>query len=508
MATGSRVDASRLEAGGRAARSLKILLVTPPYHAGVVEAAGVWMNVGYAYLAGAVRARGHEVEIYDAMSLWHDEATVRKEIARKKPDVVGLTAVTASSVSALRICQFAKEDLPGVVTVLGNVHPTFLWREILNGHGNAVDYIVRGEGEETFTELCDAIAAKANPSKVAGIAFRMDGQPFATPRRPTIADLDTLQPAWDCIDWPTYTYRPHAGSRLAVVSSSRGCQMQCSFCSQQLFWKRTWRGLSPERFVGQLEHLAHTYGVNVAMLSDETPTVDRARWEKILDLLIERDLGMELLMETRVDHILRDEDILGRYRKAGISHIYVGVEATSQATLDTFKKDISVEQSRRAIQQINAHDMVSETSFVLGMPDETPERIAATIELAKHYAPDLAFFLAIAPWPYAELYAELKPYLATDDYSRFNLVEAVVKPTAMTIEQLNGELAKAAHIFYSDKLKNLRSLPAGKQDFMLKVMKILANHSYLADKMKGIEREMPEEVRRALHAANVSIPSD
>ena len=82
------------------------------------------------------------------------------------------------------------------------------------------------------------------------------------------------------------------------------------------------RGRSPENFVGELEFLRDTYGVNVVMISDETPTLERHRWERILDLLIERNVGTKILMETRVDDILRDEDIMWKYQKADIDHIY------------------------------------------------------------------------------------------------------------------------------------------------------------------------------------------
>ena len=98
-----------------------------------------------------------------------------------------------------------------------------------------------------------------------------------------------------------------------------------------------------------------------------------------------------------------------------------------------FKKDIKVEDSRRAIELINNNDMVSECSFVLGMPDDTPEKIRRVVDLAVHYAPDRAFFLAIAPSPYSDIYDDLKDFVATDNYRRYNLVTPVLKPTAMTI---------------------------------------------------------------------------
>ena len=116
-----------------------------------------------------------------------------------------------------------------------------------------------------------------------------------------------------------------------------------------------------------------------------------------------------------------------------------------------------MEESKLAIDLINEHDIISETSFVLGMPDETKESISKTVELAKHYNPDMAFFLAIAPWPYADIYKDLEPYVITKDYSKYNLIEPVVKPTNMAIDELRDELNKATRLFYMDKFSKLKA---------------------------------------------------
>jgi anaerobic magnesium-protoporphyrin IX monomethyl ester cyclase len=225
--------------------------------------------------------------------------------------------------------------------------------------------------------------------------------------------------------------------------------------------------------------------------------------------MIERQVPVKLLMETRVDDILRDADIMEKYRLGGVEHIYVGVEAGNQATLDIFKKDTKVEQSKQAIDLINNADMVSETSFVLGMPDDTPETIAETVELAKHYNPDMGFFLAIAPWPYSDLYPELEPYVATRDYRKYNLVEPVVKPKNMTLKELEMELGKASQKFFMHKFQQLQRLSPWKQEFMLSVLDLLINHSYLAGQMKSAMkegREMPAEVKALLKSVKGAGP--
>jgi anaerobic magnesium-protoporphyrin IX monomethyl ester cyclase len=480
----------------------RLLLVTPPYHSGVVEAAGVWLPLNLAYVAGHARAAGAEVLICDAMSLFYTHADIARTLSDFRPDIVAVTAFTATEPDAREVCRTAKRFNPGILTVLGNVHPTFCWAEILAADAN-VDVVVRGEGELTIEELIRAVAAGATDTalaKIAGIAWRRDGQPSATPARPFATDLDALQPAFDLLDWPLYRYYPRPAGRLAIVSSSRGCRAQCSFCSQQKFWQRSWRGRRPDAFVAELELLRDRYGVRVAMLADETPTVEPARWERILDLLIERQTGIELLMETRVDDIVRDEALLPKYRAAGVSHIYVGVEATRQATLDLFRKDTLVARSKQAIELINRHGIVSETSFVLGTLDETPASIQETVELAKWYGPDMAFFLALTPWPYADIYPLLKDHIATTDYRNYNLVEPVVKPEHMTIPELRDALHRATGQFFRDRLRRLAELPADKQQFLVTVMKILLERSYLGAEMRAMATQsaMPEEIRHLL----------
>ena len=480
-------------------RRPRVLLVTSPYHSGVVEAAGVWLPLSFVYVAGAARAAGAEVRIYDAMSLFASHDDIAKEIASFRPDIVGTTAITATEPDARVICETAKRWNPEVKTVVGNVHATFCWEQILHDDPN-VDFVVRGEGERTMADLVRAVKAGEGWDRIEGLAWRKDGRPFSGAPRALVPDLDVLEPAWDLVDWELYYYRPRPHGRLAIANSARGCSARCAFCSQQKFWARTWRGRDPLRFVEELELLRDRYGVRVTMLSDETPTSSRDRWERILDLLIERGTGMEILMETRVDDVLRDEDLLPRYAKAGVSHIYVGVESTSQSTLDLYQKDIKVSESKKAIDLINAHGIVSETSFVLGTPEETASSVRKTVELAKWYAPDMAFFLALTPWPYADITPQLDSRVATRDYRRYNLVEPVMKPDNMTMEELHSELHRATGHFFHDKFQNLDKLTPEKRDFMVKVLKLLIENSYLGHEMHRMASgtAMPESVRKMI----------
>ena len=471
----------------------KVLLITPPYHCGVLESAGSWMPLGLVYVAGSLQQAGYEVEIYDAMTKFDTFDDIRARIEASAPDMVASAGYTSSNYDAIQVLRIAKEINPDIITNLGGIHATFCWNEILLEDADAVDYVIVGEGEETTVELLDHIFSGRDPAGVLGISYVKDGEVVHTGPRPFITDLDSLPAAWDLVEWKDYSFKTKANSILAVVSSSRGCTQKCTFCSQRLFWKETWRARSAENFVAELEYLNQTYGVDVAMIADEIPTCDRERWEKILDLLIEKNLDIEILMETRVDDILRDRDIIHKYREAGILHIYVGAESADQDTLDRYQKDLKVEESKEAIDLINSMDIVSETSFVMGMPNETAESVKATQELAAYYDADLTFFLAIAPWPYSDIYAELEPYIEVNDYSKYNLVEPVVRPVAMSRDELNGHLLESFRLFYMDKLSRVDEMSDFKRRYMIDVTKLLINDSYLSELMKG--GEMPMAVK-------------
>ncbi len=309
---------------------MNVLMVTPPYHCGVVEVAGRWIPLQFAYLAGAARAAGHACEIYDAMSAYASHEQIGKKIAETRPDVVAISAITATFPDGLEVARAAKAS--GAVTVMGGVHPSFMYPEFL-GQGD-VDYVVVGEGERTFPELLDCLAAKDDPRKVPGLAFWRDGGIVRTAPRPRLERLDGLPIAFDLLDWPLYTYFVKTGSRLGAVSTSRGCSFACAFCSQTQFWEKSWRARDPRCVADEIAMLRRVHGVDVVLLTDEYPTSDPARWEALLDRLIELDLGVDLLMETRVQDIVRDRAILPKYRRAGVVHVYVGIEATVLPLMD------------------------------------------------------------------------------------------------------------------------------------------------------------------------------
>lgn len=475
---------------------LKILFITAPYHAGVVEIAGRWVPLYMVTLAGSARAAGHRPVIYDAMTKGVGMGEIEAKIREEAPDVVAVSAITATSVDALEVVGLAKRLDPNIVTVAGGIHSTFMYEQMFERQPG-LDHVVVGEGEASLVDLLDALQAGRDVSSVRGLATRRPEGILKTASRALIRDLDTLPFAWDLLDWSDYTYFILPGSTLGAIDTSRGCEKGCTFCSQQKFWARSWRPRSPEAIVREMEYMRDQHGVSVVLFTDDYPTPDRARWERLLDLLIERETGLYILMETRATDIVRDADILHRYRKAGIIHIYIGTESTDQKTLDLIDKELSVDESRRALALCRQHDIITETSMILGFPDDTQESISRTIDQVIDYDPDFAHFLAIAPWPYADIAKDLAPYVEEHDYRRYNLIDPVIKPIAMTRKQVDAAIVEGYRRFYMGKFKEmLSSKDPFKRQYMLNAMRRMMTNSFIRDKIGNLGAGMPPEIAR------------
>jgi len=459
----------------------KILFVVPPYMCWGVQVIGTWPPLQLAYIAGAAEKAGHEALIYDAMNKNGTFDDIRAEVERFRPDfvmtfdylpVTGAIS-TATVPAALEALAVAKSVDPKITTLIGGPHPTFLYDEILGDPANQVDFVLRGEAEATLPELI-ANADSPDPESVKGIAFMRDGEVIATPMRPHIADLDSLKPAWHLLNWDDYHYSIEPWGRMASMLTSRGCMMGCSFCSHRQFWRGDWRARDPKLVIEEVRELVEEYKVEFITLIDPYPTKDRERWEELLDLLIEADLDVHLLMETRVEDIIRDEDILPKYRAAGVIHLYLGAESSTDEMLESLNKGTDIDMNKRAIDLAREHDIMTEASFMVGAPNETQESIKHTIAEAIRLNPDIAVFPVLTPMPFTPIHEEYKDRIRVFDYSKYNLSTPIIEPYEMTLEEVTIALGKCYMTFYAHKMAEVYALPDGfKRRYMMSAFKAM-----------------------------------
>ena len=433
---------------------MRILFVHPNYRSGGAEIAGSWPPAWVAYLTGSLRRVGFDdIHFIDAMTNDHSDEVLAEKIAALQPDVVGVTAITPSIYKAEEVLRIAQEHAPDALRVMGGVHATFMYKQVLS-EAPWVDVIVRGEGEEIVTELMSAVRDGRWPAEkrqIKGLAFVDEGAIVATPAASTVKDLDGIDPDWTILEWEKYIYIP-LNTRVAIPNMARGCPFTCSFCSQWKFW-RDYRVRDPKKVVDEIERLVNEQQVGFFILADEEPTINRKKFIQFCEELIARGLPDKVKwgINTRVTDIYRDRELLKFYRKAGLVHVSLGTEAAAQMKLDQFNKETKVEENKEAIRLLRDADILVEAQFIVGLDNETPETLNETYKMAWDWQPDLANWAMYTPWPFTPLFQELKDKVEVFDFSRYNFVTPIMKPAAMTRGELLDGVMNNYRRFYMKK---------------------------------------------------------
>ncbi len=433
---------------------MRILLVHPNYHSGGAEIAGNWPPAWAAYLAGALRSAGYDdVQFVDAMTNNLTEADLRARIRDIAPDVIGVTSITPSIYAAEEVLKIASQEVPGALRMLGGVHATFMFKQVLS-EAPWVDVIVRGEGEEILVALMDAVRDRRWPAdarRIKGLAFREGDEIVATQAAPTVKNLDGIDPDWTILEWGKYIYVP-LGVKVAIPNMARGCPFTCSFCSQWKFW-RDYRVRDPKKVVDEIERLVNDHGVGFFILADEEPTINKKKFVEFCQELIDRGLPDRIKwgINTRVTDIYRDRDLLKFYRRAGLVHVSLGTEAAAQLKLDQFNKETTVAENKEAIRLLREADIFTEAQFIVGLDNETAETLEETFQMAWDWQPDLANWSMYTPWPFTPLYQELADKVEVFDFSKYNFVTPIMKPEALTRGELLDGVMKNYRRFYMRK---------------------------------------------------------
>lgn len=433
---------------------MRIVLVHPNYHSGGAEIAGSWPPAWVAYLAGHLKDAGFtDVHFIDAMTNHLGDDDLRAQFDALQPDIVGTTAITPSIYAAEQILKLAAETCPDALRVLGGIHATFMYKQVLS-EAPWIDVIVRGEGEEIFRDLVRAVDAGRWPEdrgRIKGLAFAEAGRIVATAAAPTVADLDAINPDWSLLEWSKYTYVP-LGVRVAIPNMARGCPFTCSFCSQWKFW-RDYRVRDPKKVVDEIEALVRDHDVGFFILADEEPTINRKKFVQFCEELIARGLPDKVKwgINTRVTDIMRDRELLPLYRRAGLVHVSLGTEAAAQLKLDRFNKETKVAENKEAIRLLRDADIFVEAQFIVGLDNETPETLEETYRMAWDWQPDLANWAMYTPWPYTTLFQELGDKVEIFDFSKYNFVTPIMRPEAMDRATLLDRVMHNYRRFYMQK---------------------------------------------------------
>ena len=413
---------------------LKVLLINPPFHR--LKGFGhTYYPIGLGYLCAVANKLGAESRIYNADAAdMHEKVNYSENYNEKikshkkyinalsnsghyvwkeiedvvrswRPDVVGITVMTAKYASAIKVSEIAK-GISGdqVKVVWGGPHSTICTREVIGEP--LVDFVVSGEGEKTFEELLAQLKIGDDDfGKIKGLAFKRNGISQVNAPRDLVCNLDELVPPdRQSIIYPERYFADSFGNMI----TSRGCPFLCGYCSAKSIWTGKTRHKSIDSVILEIRGMRSKFGSKNFYFWDDSFTVNRNRTIDICNRLINESLNINWGCTTRVD--LLDEEMLRLMKKAGCDYISIGVESGSERILKIIEKGIRVEQVKKAAQMLKRIKIPFEAFFMIGFPDETDDDIEKTFQLMKEMDGATVCFSIFTPYPGSAQFDTAKRY--------------------------------------------------------------------------------------------------
>jgi anaerobic magnesium-protoporphyrin IX monomethyl ester cyclase len=394
---------------------MRVLLVRPPAYSTTLDYPSgprFGLPIGLLYLAAYLERAGIDVRIYDAL-IDFDWANVKADsrgryhlgapwplvVSRALeagPDIVGITNPFSDMADySLRAAREIKEASPSTVTVIGGPHATSCPEEFFSADG-AVDYVVRGEGEETLLHLVRALSDGRDPRQIRGVTYLEGKQVRSNAPGPYISDLDRLPlPAYHLVSMERYfdlvrqgypsrfSFEYPGSEREVSIITSRGCPFHCIFCGNHLHMGRVWRSNSVDYVLSHMELLISKYGVRHFHFEDDNVALDAGRFGKLLDGMIAKGWGItwDTSNGIRIDGI--DREMLRKAKLSGCTYLEFGIDSGCQETLDRIvKKGVVLADAERVLSECKDVGLDVHALYVVGFPGETPGLIDQTLRFA------------------------------------------------------------------------------------------------------------------------------
>jgi len=456
---------------------MKLLLIIPPNTSEEVygkfsKIGTLYPPLGLAYIAAYAEKQGHKVKVLDCGAEDYNFEDINKIALKFCPDLVGMQTYCTTLNKAYKVAENLKRILDTKI-VLGGPQATL--EPIKTISNKNIDFVIYGEGEKTLIDLLNSLK-KGNFSKVLGLVYKNKTKIQINPPRPLIQNLDEIPlPARHL--FPMKKYHSSAnlrGKRTLNIMTSRGCPYRCAYCAGSLIFGKNHRFHSTERVIEELKLLKEEYNVDSIQFYDETFTVNRKRVMELCDKIIKEKLHIEWSCFTRVN--LVDKELLKKMKQAGCYLIFYGLESGVQRLLDLIQKDITLEQSEKAMKMTHELGIETWASFMLNLPSATKEEEEQTINFAIKVDPTFVQFPISTPYPGTKLYDLALKYgkLKTNWDDFVNWDEVVFFPKGRTEKEIKDTVKKAYRKFYLrpnyilKRIKSISKLPLNKSFALIK----------------------------------------
>ncbi len=448
---------------------LDALLILPPmYQSGRIPDYNPKEPMGLMYIDATLRRNGHSAEILDAdiMALTIDETVA--EIVKRPAKVIGFSVMQRALPSVKLLAEKLKSRGVTAHVCCGGFTATLSAKHILE-QIPAIDSVVLGEGEATFSSLVQAIKESTDWDHFPGIAFRQNDKVVIN-QPATKVDVDALP-------WPSRDLLPvcFEKTNYATILASRGCYGICTFCSNQAFERTSigsnWRGRNPTDVVDEMEGLRRSHGVRVFKFNDPNlfgPGPNgRKHMVDICNEIIARKLGeLHLMGFCRSNDI--DLGVAQLMRQAGFERILIGIESANPAVLRLFRKGESLQTIRQSVEILRQVGIDIVPGFMIFNPYTTVETLEVDLDFLETcgFMPTLSKSLRIFDGtPLQEIMASegrLVWRSPLEGYHEY-LVDPVIASIYMALKTISVEWIDLLRKTYQGEIWDIKKAPAFNQ---------------------------------------------
>ncbi|MEN6328949.1 MAG: radical SAM protein [Methanobacteriaceae archaeon] len=437
---------------------MKILFVEPPKEFWFVMGEYLPPPLGILQLAAFLEEKGDnwDLEVLDCQAEGVNWRNLERHLESSDPDVVITSGLaTCNTYTILRTVSLVKKIDPHIKTVVGGQHFTALAQESLEQYPE-IDFIVRGEGELTLLELVKSLEKNKAPHRIRGLSYRQGDRIVHNPPRPLIKNLDDLPfPGYHFIEDQAHRYHfrmmANRQDGYAMVEASRGCQYQCTFCSQWNFWGGHLRTKSPGRVADEMEHLYQNYGISFQWLTDDNLGLG-PHTRQLCDQLIERGVSEDLkwFVQARSDAIIKNQEVLPRMRRAGNFWVMAGLERHDEDTINSYHKCIQPSLSQKAMKLLKDNDIFAQATFITGDRSDSHQSMERFREFVNQVDPDLAIFMILTPFPGTALFetAHRRGWLEDYNWANYDMIHAVMPTQYLSRDEVQEELYQCYRDYY------------------------------------------------------------
>ncbi|MEA3328702.1 MAG: radical SAM protein, partial [Candidatus Omnitrophota bacterium] len=446
---------------------MKVLFVTPQLGSWATHGHHVAANQMHAHWAAYAREKGAvKPEVLDCKALGIPMDKMVEIIKGKNPDVVVLGDMLHSyggfavqwyfNEAAKKI----KKALPGIKIVVGGLWYSYLSKESLR-QNPAIDFVVMGEGEITFTDLMDTLSkGKTNFKDVAGLASRENGNVIFGPVRELIPDLDILPlPAYDLFPMEKYVGHTYWKPFMEIVTS-RGCTHGCTFCYEwsehdprALHHFKRWRAKSAKRVVDEVELLEKKFGVQVIVIQEDNFNLNGKRAREFCEEKIKRNLNMKWVSLGCASDWVKAENDIPLMKKAGMFMGVFGIEVASDQELRKLAKGITVEQIYKTIEVLRRNDIAIVGDIMIGFDYDTEQIIKDRFAFADKVDPDILWIGYLTPPPGSPIWTDAvkRGWVNPEnvDILKWDFLHPVIPTEHLSIEDLGRLGAWSMREFFS-----------------------------------------------------------